>query len=295
MVKLSQFAISVFLLSAAAGAGAQPASDVTDASAKPKDHYVRLLTNEYGAAVSLQTEIIGFEGTGPGGDKLRVDLVGAVHIADAAYYAELNERFKAYDTVLYEIVAPEGTKIPRGGVEPKGLISNAQVGMTKLLGLTFQLQQIDYTARNFVHADFTPQEMEESMNERGESFLQYFMKLFAASMSEQAQESAQGQGAGLLYALFSQDRERLFKIQFAVSMADMDMLDTVLDGDEGSTLLTERNKRVIEVLKRQIAKGDRHIAIFYGAGHLQDLSERLENELGFKRVDSVWLDAWNLR
>src|SRR5690349_13867624 len=33
-----------------------------------------------------------------------VDLVGAVHIADAPYYQELNRRFATYDAVLFELV-----------------------------------------------------------------------------------------------------------------------------------------------------------------------------------------------
>src|SRR5688572_7108223 len=32
-----------------------------------------------------------------------VDLIGAVHIADAAYYHVLNQRFDSYDSVLFEL------------------------------------------------------------------------------------------------------------------------------------------------------------------------------------------------
>ena len=34
----------------------------------------------------------------------RVDLMGVAHIADDAYYQELNRRFDAYDSVLFELV-----------------------------------------------------------------------------------------------------------------------------------------------------------------------------------------------
>ena len=34
----------------------------------------------------------------------RVDLIGVVHIADDAYYQQLNQRFGAYDSVLFELV-----------------------------------------------------------------------------------------------------------------------------------------------------------------------------------------------
>ena len=36
-----------------------------------------------------------------------VDLVGVVHIGDAAYYQQLNKEFKAYEAVLYEMVKPQ--------------------------------------------------------------------------------------------------------------------------------------------------------------------------------------------
>ena len=35
----------------------------------------------------------------------RVDLVGAIHIADRSYYQDLNGRFAAYDAVLFERLA----------------------------------------------------------------------------------------------------------------------------------------------------------------------------------------------
>src|SRR5687767_12127019 len=35
-----------------------------------------------------------------------VDLIGAVHVGDRAYYDLLNERFKNYDALLYEMVKP---------------------------------------------------------------------------------------------------------------------------------------------------------------------------------------------
>src|SRR6218665_1875117 len=49
---------------------------------------------------SLETAIVSY--ISPTG--VTVDLVGAVHIADKAYFENLNERFKKYDAVLYELV-----------------------------------------------------------------------------------------------------------------------------------------------------------------------------------------------
>src|SRR4051794_18680136 len=52
---------------------------------------------------ALQTAILSFQG--PKG--ATVDLVAAVHVGDAAYYTALEQRFGAYQKVLYELVKPE--------------------------------------------------------------------------------------------------------------------------------------------------------------------------------------------
>ena len=68
-----------------------------------------------------------------------------------------------------------------------------------------------------------------------------------------------------------------------------------LEGKEGSTLITERNKKALSVLQKQLAMGKKRIAIFYGAGHLSDMEKRLAKDFGLIRSKEEWLDAWNLR
>ena len=51
----------------------------------------------------------------------------------------------------------------------------------------------------------------------------------------------------------------------------------------------------MSVLKEQIESGKRNLAIFYGAGHLADMEQRLLNEFGMKRGGTRWLTAWKLR
>ena len=67
---------------------------------------------------------------------MTVALIGAVHIGDVAYYRQLNEYFKQYDALLYELVAPAGTVVPRGrgtsNAHPVGLLQN---GIKRLLEL----------------------------------------------------------------------------------------------------------------------------------------------------------------
>jgi len=86
-------------------------------------------------------------------------LVGAVHIADKAYFTALNQRFKGYDAVLYELV---GGPMPKEGnlsdrpEDPKlAWIASMHQRLKNSLALSSQLHEIDYRAANFVHADMT--------------------------------------------------------------------------------------------------------------------------------------------
>jgi hypothetical protein len=76
--------------------------------------YVRLERTPAGEPLRLQTAITRFVPAGTDSDTVVVELVGAVHVGDADYYEALNKRFEGYEVVLYEMVAPEGAKIPRG-------------------------------------------------------------------------------------------------------------------------------------------------------------------------------------
>jgi len=69
----------------------------------------------------------------------------------------------------------------------------------------------------------------------------------------------------------------------------------VLDGPKGSTLITERNKVALAVLKAQLDAGAKKVAIFYGAGHMPDMAKRLEDDFRMQRKSTRWLRAWDLR
>ena len=264
------------------------------AAASAQSEYVRITADAAGTPVAMQTPIIAFEPAGGEPRGLQVDLVGAVHIADAGYYDTLNQRFTDYDAVLYELVAPEGAR-PVPDAEPTNLVSFAQSGMTQMLGLTHQLREIDYLRPNFVHADLTPQGLTQSMSERGESMLGYVFRLFGAVAEGEIPETTRSvSGLTLLAMLFSPDREHRLKIEFARSMLDVEWIISLIEGNEGSSLIGERNARALAVLTKRIGLGDRRIAIFYGVAHMPDLASRLESEFGLVQRDVTWLDAWDL-
>jgi hypothetical protein len=66
-----------------------------------------------------------------------------------------------------------------------------------------------------------------------------------------------------------------------------------METEKGSVIVVERNKVALDVLKKEIARGRKHLGIFYGAAHLTDMEQRLL-EMGFKREKEEWLTAWDL-
>lgn len=289
----------------AAAATTKSASDTesapADVESKEKNigqDWVRMKYDAAGEILGMQTAIVRYTGT-PKGSKspVQVDLIGAVHIADPGYYKKLNDRFKQYDVLLYELVAPEGTVVERGrgtsNLHPIGAMQN----MAKdVLELDHQLEDIDYTKPNFVHADMSPEDFQKAMDERNDSFLQMYFRLIGQAMAQQSELAAKGQSSDfdLLSALFAPDRARRIKIVLGKQLSEMESLMISFGGDDGSAIITDRNKKALEVLKKKIAEGKKKIGIFYGAGHLSDMDKRLRSDFNLQPETITWLTAWNL-
>jgi hypothetical protein len=266
--------------------------------------FLRLSRDERNEPLSLDTSIVEYvepaEAAARAGrrEPLQVDLVAAVHIGSLTYYDTLDRLFRDYDAVLYELVAPDDNRVPRPGRKPAGAIGSAQHGLTKMLGLEFQLDRINYRAPNFVHADLSPKEFDAAMARRGESWWSMLVKLMQESMARAAKEPAAGGelGVGDLFGmLFGSDRELRLRRLMAEQFTDMEVLTAAFSGGEGSSLITDRNQAAIDVLREQLAKGRTKIAIFYGAAHMDDFDGRLRKDFGLQPRETAWLEAWDLR
>lgn len=98
----------------------------------------------------------------------------------------------------------------------------------------------------------------------------------------------------LLQMLLYPNQKFTFKRFLAEQFQDVGLLTEMLEGPDGSTILSERNKVALKVLESQIATGKKKFAIFYGAGHMPDFHKRLTETLGFVRKDQRWIVAWRL-
>jgi len=229
-------------------------------------------------------------------DGVVVHLVAAVHVGEKSYYEGLNKTFKGYDALLYEMVKPKNMAAPVRGQRTGSAVSGFQRFLTDVLELEFQLDGIDYSAPNFVHADLDVETFYKLQEERGESLLTLMLRSMMAQMARAGQPG----GAppitifDILAAMNSPDSARQYKLLLARQFQDIEAQMAGLEGPDGSVLLTERNKAALRVLKETIAKGKKNIGVFYGAGHMHTMEQALVNDMGFTLEGVEWRVAWDM-
>lgn len=275
--------------------GAQRNATVPATSAG-EDEYVRISKTDSGEPKGLDTAIIRFKGE-PGTPlaDTTIDLIGVVHIGQEEYYEDLKKRLATYDVVLYELVAPDGTRIrPEDLQARRSVLASLQTGMKDMLNLEYQLEKIDYMAKNFRHADMSPEEFMQHMEERGDSMPNMLARMMGAGIATQSDPD--NSNVGLLTALFSKDRAMMLKRAMAKQLSDMEIATAGMDDENGdNTLIKGRNEKAFEVMKDELKKGHKSIAVFYGAGHLKDMDERLQRDFQMVPVETTWLQAWDLQ
>ena len=292
---LSALLTAVLTFAAKAQTDTAPAttSSATEPT-RPAEH-LRFVEEVDGSA-RLETVVVKM--TGPGG--VTVDLVGAVHVADAAYFAALNERFRAYEAVLYELVGrPEPGK-PLGNRavanDPRlGWIGTLQQKMKDALKLEGQLESIDYTAPNFVHADMDQEAFHKTQGEKQETFLGLWLKAMAAQQSSTTASAGSDLASIITLLRILMQRDSADELKRLIGR-EFDQVEAVMSGLEaggGTVIIGERNRVALEVLEREMKTGKKRLAIFYGAGHFPDMQRRLE-AMGFRRTGEEWLAAWSI-
>jgi hypothetical protein len=235
----------------------------------------------------------------------KVDLIGVVHIADDVYYQELNRRFDAYDSVLFELVgdpravtevAPltvEQRKPQSGGSS----MSTIQQAAGEYLDLTFQLGAIDYTKKNMIHADTTAEQFATMQRARGESMVTLFVRAMQAQLNGEVNTAAMREldTLALIRILMSPDSTAEFKKALAKSFDQMESMTAAMEGNSGSVILSGRNAVVMSKIKEVLAlKKQRHIAVFYGGAHMPGIEASLVSDMKAKASGEQWLAAWTM-
>jgi hypothetical protein len=261
-----------------------------------EEQYVRIKDDETSKKPqAMQTAIVQYRGK-PGTPFAGqiVDLFGVVHIGEKNYYEDVNQRLSTYEVVLYELVAPDGTRIrPEDLEERRGLLASIQTGMKDLLNLEYQLEKIDYMATNFRHADMSPEEFVEDMEKNDDSVVKMLARMLGAGIAAQA---SSGGDVSMMMAMMSEkDRPKNMKRAMAKQLIEMEYVTAGLNNANGeNTLIKGRNTKAMSILKDELQAGKKTAAVFYGAGHLADMADRLEKEFEMEEVQTTWLDAWDL-
>lgn len=263
------------------------------------EHVVMLHTADDGKE-SLRTPIARYKDK----EGRIVDLVGAIHLADARYYRALNRAFARYDKVLYEMVdgedLPEMTRIARkvaagtatqeernrlkefnenkeSGVAGR-LLGSYYAYMAEAMQLAQQAEVVDYGRTNLVYADMSSEEFSAAMAERGESWL----TLVLDSLRE-----GQSVDTGSIFGVAT-DATSLRRLMCRQLAASSHSTMT-----EQRAIIVSRNERCMHVLDQVLADTQnptRTAAIFYGAMHLRDMHRRML-ERGFTLAGVQWITA----
>jgi hypothetical protein len=235
-----------------------------------------------------------------------ISLVGVVHIGDAVYYKQLQTLLDKQNIVLYERVKPPkqpfATPTPASapiaptttGPTPRPPAS-MQKRLAETLGLTFQLTEIQYNRPFFINSDLSFDDLRTLAAQGGKATEEQLSSLTG---------SLTGQGFmgefmnGMMDRMDKNPRQkRYFKRFLMQTLSTAGLMETALGKSKPGQMsmqdliIVERNKEVIKDLKTTITKKPRTIAIFYGAGHMEDLEKRLITEMAYKPAEERWFVA----
>ena len=298
-IALDHFTLVLVCAVAAQAIVGAPPTESPAPSAPAK--YFQVLRDDEKQPQFLETAVARFV-PAEGEPEVSVDLVAAIHVADKEYFETLNTLLATYDVVLYEMIKPKagetGSKRP---VELQAVATMQRV-LPTTLGFAFQADEIDYKAKNFVHADMSPAEMSEAMRRRGETGFSVFMKVVQEVLQQSAGELSAGSSAGsasdlsTLFMLTQKDSVIILKRMIADRLDSMGP-DLGLGSTLETMLVADRNAAAMDVLRDELKTAEgkpRRIAIFYGAAHMPDFAKRLTDELGMTFESVRWVRAWDI-
>ncbi|MGB8170806.1 MAG: hypothetical protein WCF18_25095 [Chthoniobacteraceae bacterium] len=252
-----------------------------------------------GGARGLQTSSTEYRpasGTGPS-----VWLIGVAHLGTAEYFHAIQQRLDRQTVVLYEGVGLHDVK-QAPGTRPED--TGVQTTLAKALGLKFQLDAIDYRSASFINSDIHVPELQQEVKKRGvdpsaPAGEETFDQLIDALQGTGAMGGALTQMIGLLGSSPQmQEMTKTMLIEVLGQAGELMAMAKNLSPDMKDlfdVILTQRNAVVINDLRAQLArrKPTDSIAVFYGAAHMDEIAQRLRNELHYTPVKTEWDTAFS--
>jgi hypothetical protein len=279
--------------------------------------YTRVATPDSNT-VQLQIALRKFVPAQNGGPAIW--LAGVMHVGDPEYYRALQQFLDAQTVVLYEgINAPahprhvddaaaakeaKPTPPPTGTNEDYSM----QSALARSLGLVFQLEAIDYDRTNFLNSDLSISQIQRIMaggtrpaapGEEGPANASFDVLLKIMD------------GSSFLGSLFKAGLGVIASSPELRGMARLTMIEAVgrLKGDltdiQGlppdwkhlvQVLIEARNEHLLSDLRTELKKipPGGSVALFYGAGHMDDLEKRVTGELHYRPAEEKWMTAFSV-
>lgn len=275
---------------------------------------------------SMQTLSEEFKSAGGHGPSIW--LIGVAHIGTSEYYTALQKRLDTQSTVLYEGVGEEKLK---DGVKPDTK-NALQGKLATALGLVFQLDGINYQRPNFVGCDLTMAGLEKAISDRGSKSSaprsgagekpgpadpsaspvdpkrgETKLPKVDNATFDTLMQAIRGEGDvgrklnGMIGLMGSTPEMReTMKLTFIESFEQAgDLINAAKSAspdirDMFEVILTERNENVIRQLKARLPKlaPGESIAVFYGAAHMDQIAQRLTEELHYAPAAQEWDTAF---
>lgn len=289
------------------------------ADAAPPQPYTRT-ANPDANTVQLQIALRKFVPAQEAGPA--VWLAGVMHVGEPAYYHALQHFLDAQTVVLYEGIDPEAR--PRQAHEAKAAATNdpgraapsagtnggysLQATLARSLGLVFQLEAVDYERANFLNSDLSVPQIERLMAGAGPPAAPSQAGGTNASFDVLVQIMDGSSFLGSLVKIGMQFVAASPSLQAVVKLTLIEAVGR-LKGDlsEMQTLPPEwkhlvkvlieaRNQHLLADLNAQLKKTppSGSIAVFYGAGHMDDLEKHLTGDLHYHADREIWLSAFTV-
>jgi len=225
-----------------------------------------------------------------------IELVGAMHAAEPAYYRSLQQRLSRADLVLYELVVDEedakADELSMQRAEEKSAFSR----LSASLGLVSQNRGIDVNKKNFRRCDMTYQQMIASLQQEAQQGNSEGKSAHAAKNEFAKLGRVLSGGSWMMngvVGLVGMNHSLRERVRFMLVAAWQESDDDpALHPRLQKLILEDRNAFVMSELAQVLRRENhRRIAIFYGAAHLPDMEKRLLR-MGYRAAGArQWDDA----
>ena len=222
----------------------------------------------------LETEISSFEKDG-----LSIDLVAAIHLGNKEYYDELNETFKSYDALFYEMIGtPQEIECKAGG---------PVLRFAEALQFKSQVCSIDYSSKNLVHADYTSAEFQNELKKRNTSINQLMQELGKQVIQDKELFEPL---MSVTEIVMGRSRLTIPERRHTVATILFSKATGLLRVFNGSFLIEARNEHALNIMYKNLP-GKKRVGLYYGALHMNSLKKELSKR-GFIEKRTRWVTAW---